>query len=89
MNDQFGLSHFNWEVGTTNYTVLRTGCFPFIKYHCIQRPHQDLQVEDKFYTALKLFNLGWYIIMGTQYRIMDDFFKKFDDENCCLHEIKF
>ncbi|XP_029056373.2 uncharacterized protein C15orf61 homolog [Osmia bicornis bicornis] len=58
VNDQRGMSHFNWPVGSSNYHVLRTGCFPYIKYHCTKRPRQDLTVEDKFFKAIKLLNLG-------------------------------
>ncbi|KAG9428462.1 hypothetical protein HZU67_09865 [Apis mellifera carnica] len=58
VNDQRGMSHFNWPVGSSNYHVLRTGCFPYIKYHCTKRPRQDLTTEDKFFKAIKLLNLG-------------------------------
>ncbi|XP_071439755.1 uncharacterized protein C15orf61 homolog [Hetaerina americana] len=57
-NDQKGMSHFNWKVGNSNYHILRTGCYPYIKYHCTKRPIADLTVEDNFFRIIKLMNLG-------------------------------
>ena len=41
--------YFQFQVDGANYHVLRTGAFPFIKYHISRRPHQDLSLEDNFY----------------------------------------
>ena len=38
--------------------MLRTGAFPFVKYHISKRQVDDLDLEDKFYRALKLLNFG-------------------------------
>ncbi|XP_050432458.1 uncharacterized protein C15orf61 homolog [Adelges cooleyi] len=57
-NDQHGLSHFNWKVGNSNYHILRSGCFPYIKYHCTKRPFENLSTEDSLFYVLKIINLG-------------------------------
>lgn len=63
VNDQYGQSHFNWKVGDSNYHILRTGCYPYIKYHCTKRPHADLSLDNTLMGAVKVLNLGKYAIL--------------------------
>ena len=58
VDDQRGKSHFNWDVDGKNYHILRTGCWPYIKYHCTRRPLENLNIEDRLFTALKIINFG-------------------------------
>lgn len=62
INDQRGQSHFNWEVGKSNYHVLRTGCYPYIKYHCTKRPYQDLSLDNSLMRFIKILNLGKWVL---------------------------
>ncbi|XP_050343605.1 uncharacterized protein C15orf61 isoform X1 [Nymphalis io] len=57
-DDQFGMSNFNWKVGNSNYQILRTGCFPYIKYHCSRKEEEDLVISDRFMRIIKIVNLG-------------------------------
>lgn len=58
IDDQRGMSNFNWQVGNCNYQILRTGCFPYIKYHCSKCRFEDLTVNDRLIYFIKLLNLG-------------------------------
>ncbi|XP_034829784.1 uncharacterized protein C15orf61 isoform X1 [Maniola hyperantus] len=57
-NDQFGMSNFNWKVGKSNYQILRTGCYPYIKYHCSRKQAENLEASDRFMRVIKVINLG-------------------------------
>ncbi|XP_071744043.1 uncharacterized protein C15orf61 isoform X1 [Lepeophtheirus salmonis] len=57
-NDLWGCSCFNLSVDGINYQVLRTGAFPFIKFHCSRCPNENLIIQDIIYRTLKVINLG-------------------------------
>ena len=58
-DDHFARSHFNFQPAPNhNYHILRTGCWPYIKYHATKRPKQDLSFDDSFFRVLKVLNLG-------------------------------
>ncbi len=84
-NDLFGCSHFNHRLDDDhNYHVLRTGAFPFVKFHCTLRPEQDLTLENTFYNVLKVANLGFpcflYGCAGLLWTKYEERFQ-FDDTN--------
>ena len=58
-DDNHGKSHFNLNFGdNNNYEILRTGCYPYIKYHCTKKnPPNNLEFSNKFITILKYSNL--------------------------------
>lgn len=69
VNDQFGLSYFINRCPNDHnqrYLILRTGCFPFIKYHCTKLSPELFNIEaqvnfqNNFFNLIKLINLGIY-----------------------------
>ncbi|THD18878.1 hypothetical protein D915_010493 [Fasciola hepatica] len=58
LDDHWGKSCFNFAVDKINYQILRTACFPLIKYHCTRYPPVELQLVDRFHLLLKIVNLG-------------------------------
>lgn len=58
LNDHFALSNFNWTASGVNYHILRTGCYPYIKYHCTRAEPQNLRPMNAFMTYIKALNLG-------------------------------
>jgi hypothetical protein len=59
-NDLKGLTSFNWKLESgENYHILRTACYPYIKFHCTKTSIvKDLTSENKFYELMKKINLG-------------------------------
>ena len=68
VNDQFGKSYFIFNVQNTNhsYLILRTGCFPYMKYHCTKSTLIDndfyqsnlIKYQNRFINFIKIFKLG-------------------------------
>lgn len=65
INDQFFLSTFiNVTENNSSYLILRTGCFPFIKYHCSKIEKKDhidpesLKLQNHFFNIIKVTNFG-------------------------------
>jgi hypothetical protein len=68
VNDQFGKSYFIFNVQNTNhsYLILRTGCFPYMKYHCTKSTLIDndfyqsnlINYQNRFINFIKILNLG-------------------------------
>lgn len=58
-NDLKGNTSFNFTLDTgDNYHILRTWCWPYIKFHCTKSEVKDLSMENKFYEVIKILNLG-------------------------------
>jgi len=65
VNDQYNLTCFVNRLDENNrYFILRTGCFPFIKYHCSKlKPNEFLddnavEIQNKFFNLIKFSNFG-------------------------------
>jgi hypothetical protein len=72
INDQFNKTYFiekfkdenNNNNTTIRYLIVRTGCFPFIKYHCSKLAQNELiderqiKLQDRFFTFIKVINFG-------------------------------
>lgn len=63
-NDLKGQTSFNFTLDTgSNYHILRTWCWPYIKFHCTKSEIKDLSMENKFYELIKKLNLGIPLIL--------------------------
>lgn len=63
-NDLKGKTSFNFTLDTgANYHILRTWCYPYIKFHCTKSEVKDLSIENKFYELIKVLNLGIPLVL--------------------------
>lgn len=66
INDQFKDTYFINKTEGYEYLILRTGCFPFIKYHCTRLDDKEKKYLDQnfvrfqnlFFRSVKILNLG-------------------------------
>ena len=67
VNDHFGKSYFKFNVDNKcSYLILRTGCFPYMKYHCTKSTLIDddfynsklIGYQNTFFNCIKVLNLG-------------------------------
>jgi hypothetical protein len=59
-----GCTSFNFTLDTgDNYHILRTWCYPYIKFHCTKSPIKDLAMENKFYEIIKVLNFGIPLVL--------------------------
>lgn len=59
-----GNTSFNFTLDTgANYHILRTWCYPYIKFYCTKSEIKDLSVENKFYELIKVLNFGIPLVL--------------------------
>ena len=75
VNDQFYLTCFVNKIDDkTQYLILRTGCFPFIKYHCSKLKERDMiddrfvKFQNNFFNFIKLINFGMFDITTCSFK---------------------
>lgn len=86
-NDHHGLSHFNFEVNNKNYEILRTGCYPFVKYHCTATdPPNDLKWTNAIIRLAKISTLCLpCLVYGTAARFLITHDEVLKERNIKIH----